>query len=759
MANQITRDIYVLRKSIIEPIHYVRLTNAVDIVFNMRDYDIPSGAVAAVYAQKPDGTAVYSNATISENTVTVEMTTQMVAVLGVGHLQVRIQSGSNSANVLCSFVVPLIVEPNFTEGDFPPSKNENGFFGDVEEHLQQVESDMTTMKEEWTEFQNDITQQVQEIQEEQTTQGREITDLQKKVAKLDEEKSPALVLDASGSWVTVDDSGDSAANGLTIHGKSTQVETTGAQLFDAESVTWFANNSSAKDIEKTDTGVKFTTVKHVNGGNGVYTFVQDIDLTKVYTISMDITVNNKNFSSIYVGFNGIVNQVNISASSITVNVPYHVVVQKGLQDKNIVVYLNNEGQTEDVTVTAENIIVSESYTVVPWEPYTGGAPSPSPDYPQEITSAGDGGSIEVVSMGKNLLPFGEGDLEIGQPLVKAGRTYVLNSDGSVSITTQDASSSTGNVFIFGSVYDKKYYKLPPGVYRFSTNSNVNISIQLTDYEGNNTRVAGGSNSYFNLREGECIAYAWLYGDSGTEWNETIYPQLEMGNVATPYEPYRSSTATFSTPNGLPGIPVNTGGNYTDADGQQWICDEINTKTGAYIKRVGKITFDGSSDERWSNYPNIKYLGFLIDIDDMTPLNHNPGMCDRFVVDMSVQASYDRPGVWLGSTSASNVSTKTHFHNCNPSIASSVEEWRTWLSTHPVTLIYPLATPVETPLSDVELIEAGNLRTFATTTNVTTEDPVEPEITLEYAADLKTYIDKKLAEISAATLENATNASQ
>lgn len=35
-----------------------------------------------------------------------------------------------------------------------------------------------------------------------------------------------------------------------------------------------------------------------------------------------------------------------------------------------------------------NIMLNEGSTVLPWEPYTGGAPSPSPDYPQEIISAG-----------------------------------------------------------------------------------------------------------------------------------------------------------------------------------------------------------------------------------------------------------------------------------------------------------------------------------------------------------------------------------
>lgn len=45
------------------------------------------------------------------------------------------------------------------------------------------------------------------------------------------------------------------------------------------------------------------------------------------------------------------------------------------------------------------------------------------------------------------------------------------------------------------------------------------------------------------------------------------------------------TITLQTPNGLRGIPVASGGNYTDKNGQRWICDEVDLERGIYIKRV------------------------------------------------------------------------------------------------------------------------------------------------------------------------------
>lgn len=68
--------------------------------------------------------------------------------------------------------------------------------------------------------------------------------------------------------------------------------------------------------------------------------------------------------------------------------------------------------------------------------------------------------------------------------------------------------------------------------------------------------------------------------------ETV--QIEIGNKATEYEAAEQQTLTISTPNGLPGIPVTSGGNYTDGNGQQWICDEIDYKDRKRVQRCEKI---------------------------------------------------------------------------------------------------------------------------------------------------------------------------
>ena len=53
------------------------------------------------------------------------------------------------------------------------------------------------------------------------------------------------------------------------------------------------------------------------------------------------------------------------------------------------------------------------------------------------------------------------------------------------------------------------------------------------------------------------------------------------------------TITLQTPNGLPGIPVTSGGNYTDPQGQQWVCDEVDSERGVKVQRVDKAAFDST----------------------------------------------------------------------------------------------------------------------------------------------------------------------
>ena len=61
--------------------------------------------------------------------------------------------------------------------------------------------------------------------------------------------------------------------------------------------------------------------------------------------------------------------------------------------------------------------------------------------------------------------------------------------------------------------------------------------------------------------------------------------LVKTGMDTDYEPYTHQSLTLATPNGLPGVPVSKDGNYTDQNGQQWVCDEVDLGRGKYVQRM------------------------------------------------------------------------------------------------------------------------------------------------------------------------------
>ena len=66
--------------------------------------------------------------------------------------------------------------------------------------------------------------------------------------------------------------------------------------------------------------------------------------------------------------------------------------------------------------------------------------------------------------------------------------------------------------------------------------------------------------------------------------------INYGDNGFPWEPYKSQILSFCTLSDFLGIPVDSGGNYIDATGQQWLCDEMDFGCRKYVQRIGKIDY-------------------------------------------------------------------------------------------------------------------------------------------------------------------------
>lgn len=314
--------------------------------------------------------------------------------------------------------------------------------------------------------------------------------------------------------------------------------------------------------------------------------------------------------------------------------------------------------------------------------------TPTPTAPIALESAGKGGSIGVKVLGKNLTP------SLSAPITQDGITFTPQGDGSfvvngtatkqtyirfAEIRVESGETYTLSGCMGGSGKTYQLYCVSDCIKLYSPT----VSYPLA------TGVATGS--------GVTRVYFIVYAGT-TVSNLVIKPQLEIGKVATAYEPYKKPQAlTVSTPGGLHGISVSGGGNYTDNNGQQWVCDEKDFVSGVRVQRLYKETYNGTEGWRMENgqiYLPREYMGAL------PKPNTKNLLMSHFVCNSGEVLIY------IGNTWGITLNKHPY---------ATVDEWKDWLAQNNLTVLYELKTPVETPLSVEELEAYAKLHSYSPTT--------------------------------------------
>ena len=378
-----------------------------------------------------------------------------------------------------------------------------------------------------------------------------------------------------------------------------------------------------------------------------------------------------------------------------------------------------------------------------------------------------GRTEQVRTTGAQLLDLSD---KIGKTETKNGVTYIINDDQSITV-----SGKTGD---YTSFYIKDM-ALKAGTYFLKNESrdkNKKIFIQLIGdriKEGVFTLDKDVSNIgvYFVFN---------VFGGTVNIFNDTVTTMLNEGSTALPWEPYtggkpspspeyqqeivsagesgtinvsisdsgsQSQSLTLATPNGLPGIPVTKDGNYTDADGQQWVCDEIDLERGKYVQRVAEkevseITWSGAG--AWGNTDDYKTLAFYAYIDGSN-INEdwdavkNYGICNYATITSNV-FNNSIIGFTLGDYIAFRVlrSLLPDWDENNP----SNDPWVNWLKArkeagNPVIVRYALKTPIERDLTPEEITAYKALHTNYPTTVISNDAGAHMEVA--YVADTRNYI--------------------
>ena len=356
-----------------------------------------------------------------------------------------------------------------------------------------------------------------------------------------------------------------------------------------------------------------------------------------------------------------------------------------------------------------NIQIEKGADATDYEPYTGSKPSPSTEYPQEITNCGDKGTIEIKVTGKNLIPFPYPTIS-GNKGTKNGITWEVLTDGGIRL---QGTASTA--------------------FYLDLDNNLKIGNTLIAPGNTDGKIAVNKDVTYN---GD-IAKAYIAVVKGMTVNRVYYPQIEYGTIATSYEPYREpQELTLPTQNGLPGLKVEENGNYTDETGQQWICDEIDLAKGKYVQRIGKKIFDGS--EELADNIGSKTSYFL----KVNDARSNTGMCNygkRIPITGQKQEemtfSVADNGIYLYTTK-----TVVEFKNLLK---------QKYDSGKPVEVLYALKNPVETDLPPETIAVFKKFHTNYPNTIISNNADAGMELT--YTVDTQSYVDSKIATLSKAML--------
>ena len=518
-----------------------------------------------------------------------------------------------------------------------------------------------------------------------------------------------LIGSASGTTqVTVDDAWEGPIPGLEIAGKSEQFSTTGAQLLDLSAVSKSAGGAV------------------INTADGGYQISGTGTLTKAFSASYQLDYLKNHLKP-----GNLILKSELTIPKLYVRIWDGSTVlaeMQGNSTKQITQeMINNENMRVECFLygSAGSIITPGTYHPMlyqdgdgTWEPYTGGRPSPSPEYPQEIVST-DVTAVTVTGAQVITYPYRE------TTKTSNGITFTDMGNGGIKVT----GTSTKQYMTF--LINNNLF-LPPGIYTKNVSDEFGLAFLISRYINNkyDTIAVGANNKTFDTSSWDYNKYEYCVLIQVTEhdltFNTIFYPMINRGDTALPWEPYQSKTASITLTEPLRGI-----GDYRD---------EI-TMTNR-IDRCMELTFDGSED-CWGVYTSGSRTGFsAINVLPISMNNQN-GICNQALVGGNEEAER----IVLGSNNQNLYYFYCPFYDATVA-DKGLSAWKAHLAAHPLKVVTYLDTPAETDLGVDTIAALAELTTYKgrTTTTVTAEGP-EPDVTLEYVQDTRMVIADLQAQIN------------
>lgn len=458
---------------------------------------------------------------------------------------------------------------------------------------------------------------------------------------------------------------DAPLERLELGGKTEQVQTTGAQLLKPKDGSYTVFGVSV-DIANGE--IKLSGTATSSGGRTIR--LSEPFLLKAGTYSSEVDgkidfILSKNSDNSYL--------VNLAVKNFNVNEDTEVYVGLNVMAQNT---YNNK----------YHIMLNSGNIALPYEPYTGGKPSPSPEYPQEIKNSGKWNEetqkyeVDVKVTGKNLLN--------------------LQKEPDVKGVYQGWKVGNGESLTLG-VKDKGNNADVKGCY-------IGFSYQGSESNGVVWVVDNGVIKTNPLTQRK--AYVSIFPANETtvkKLTERLDIQCELGNVATPYQPYKEQTLTLTSDRPL----------------TKW--DRLVEQGGEIGWLYGSVIATIDETASISLYAPNGFYVYVKNIDK----KEKTGYCDKLY---AKKMSNGEPFVLFGNANNNGLYTL----NTQEFYGKTVSEIKEKLKEYPLNIIGKSETTEFVPLPQSEQNAIRALKTYYPTTVITVDGgELDPDIKVTYRKEI------------------------
>ena len=480
---------------------------------------------------------------------------------------------------------------------------------------------------------------------------------------------------------------------LSIDGKTEQDGTSGAQL--------------AKSV-------------YVGNSLGIYAVALRLDAelkpSTTYTITFNGTVGNGYYTNEALFTNSSYMTVENGLVTVTCTTKDTLPSEQYTEGSGWIILKNSK---ENSTNSFTDVMLNAGSTALPWEPYTGGQPSPNPEYPQEIRSVVVN---EVKARGTQLF-------DTSKLTAKTQGSVTVSFENGKIITSGDAS----NVTTIDTRYkysNEETVRMLSGIDSLTLSvdelSNAYPVVYLRDKDSNEVIANCSIDSSKTVKTldistvdlSKCVLQigAYMMSSQGAKFR-TAKVMLNAGTEALPWEEYRSNSITLSQPIELNGI-----GDVMDELTPDGVVRKVAKYNGSWS--IGAIS-SSSSGQRLTARAY-----------DMVTTPHCPVLCSHAI--FAEKSPYNTVGDYIATSEAYNNKIDLRFSEVR--FASS-EEVNAWIEENNVETYYQLATPITEPLPTADQIALRSLLSYDGVTYLETSSlqdallepgqKVQPTITVQY----------------------------